>query len=170
MQVHLIVAMTPEGVIGKDNQLPWEIPSDLKRFRRLTLGHPVIMGATTFLGIVERLGHPLEGRMNLVLTSKRTREVQTRGGIAVPSPEKALAIAQNQHPRDPFVIGGASIYERFLPHCDILHLTTVQTKLEGDARFPDLNLRKWKPPMETVALTLQDPKDQHPTSYAEYHR
>lgn len=170
MHVHMIVAMTPDRVIGKGNRLPWsQIPSDTQRFRRLTMGHPCIMGSQTFFGILNMLKWPLDGRTSIVLTSRHTRKVEDNGGIAVSSPEIALKVAQ-QFPQDPFVIGGSKVYEQFLPLTDRLHVTNVQAKLEGDAYFPDINLAKWGTLVEALTLGKHNLVDSHHTSYAVFAR
>lgn len=169
MPLQMIVAMTQDRVIGHKGRMPWRLLSDLRRFRKVTNGHPLIMGATTFFGIIEILGGPLDGRPNIVLSRGHTRAVEDNGGIAASSPEAALAVAR-RYPEEAFVIGGAQVYDRFLPLTRILHVTHVQGDIEGDTWFPEINLHAWGPPTESLGLKVQDPSDSHPTSYAVYRR
>lgn len=124
----LIAAVARNGVIGRDNALPWRLKADLARFRALTLGHPVLMGRKTW----ESLGRPLPGRRNLVLTRQPGHVAQ--GAEVFASPDAALAAVAGA--RRVFVIGGAEIYRALLPRADTLLLTEVDAEVEGDARFP----------------------------------
>lgn len=125
----LLAALDRNRAIGKDNALPWHLPDDLKRFKRLTLGHPVVMGRKTY----ESIGRPLPGRTNLVVT--RDRDLAIAGTIVVHSLEDALAAAGNAP--EIFVIGGEQIYQLALPHADRLELTEIDTAIEADAWFPE---------------------------------
>lgn len=131
MRVALIAALAANGVIGRDGALPWRLPADLARFKKLTTGHPVVMGRKTH----ESIGRALPGRLNLVLT---------RGGSHFPgcetvaSADAAIARAQREGASELWVIGGAAIYEAFLPLADRLELTHVEAEVEGDVRFPAL--------------------------------
>lgn len=125
----LLAALDRNRAIGKDNALPWHLPDDLKRFKRLTLGHPVVMGRKTY----ESIGRALPGRTNLVVT--RDRELAIAGTIVVHSLEAALAAAGSA--TEVFVIGGEQIYRLALPHADRLELTEIDTAIEADAWFPD---------------------------------
>lgn len=169
MKLQLIVAMTPDSVIGDNGQLPWKLPSDLRRFRQTTLGHAVIMGRKTFEGIVAALGRPLDGRSNIVLTQRGRKDVEARGGIPASSPEQALAFAKKVDD-EPFVIGGAQVYEQLLPRVRTVHLTNVQVHIEGDTKFPAINLRTWKLRPGCIGLSRHDPNDEYASSYAVYDR
>lgn len=128
-----IVAMTPERVIGKDNDLPWRLPEDLKMFKRTTAGHPVVMGRKTW----DSLGKykPLPGRQNIVIT--RDDAWSEDGATVIFSPEMLREIElQDEHV---FVIGGAQIYELFLPHLDELIVSHVFKSYEGDTQFPEFS-------------------------------
>jgi dihydrofolate reductase len=124
----LVAAVAANGVIGRDNALPWRLPGDLKRFRALTMGHAVIMGRRTF----ESLGRPLPGRTNIVLSRHGGRTLV--GAIVVSSLDDGLAAV----PRgaEAFVIGGAEIYRLALARADRLVLTEVHGSFDGDVRFP----------------------------------
>jgi dihydrofolate reductase len=136
MRLALIVAMTPDRVIGRDGTLPWRLPADLRRFKRLTLGHAVIMGRRTFASI----GKPLFGRDNIVLT--RQRDFAAPGCRVAHSAEEALELARTA--AGVFVIGGAEVYAAFLPQAERIYLTLVQAPLPGDTRFPALVPEEWR--------------------------
>jgi dihydrofolate reductase len=130
-QLQMIVAASQNGCIGKDGDLPWHISEDLKRFKRLTLGHAIIMGRKTH----ESIGRPLKKRRNIVVT--RREGATFEGCEVVGSVEEALELAWQTDPA-PFIIGGASIYEAALPHATRIHLTRVEREVEGDTFLPDL--------------------------------
>ena len=135
MIISLIVAMAKNKVIGKDNKLPWQIPEDLKRFKRLTLGHPIIMGRKTF----ESIGRPLPGRDNLVLS--RDPQYQAVGIQSFTSLEEVLQFCRNNYATDEevFVIGGEQIFKQALPLADRIYLTKILSEVEGDTFFPDFD-------------------------------
>ena len=131
MFVSLIVAMSENRVIGRDGALPWRLPDDLARFKRLTMGHAVIMGRTTY----ESIGRPLPGRRNVVLS---------RRGVAVPgtcvfvSLDKALGALAPEHDHA-FVIGGQELYQAALPVADRIYLTLIHRTIAGDTFFPAIS-------------------------------
>jgi dihydrofolate reductase len=133
--VSLIVAMAQNGVIGRDNSLPWRLPKDLKRFRAFTLGKPILMGRKTF----ESIGRPLPGRTNLVLT--RDRSWFAAGVVVVHSVEEALAQAGSSE--ELVAIGGAEIYRLVLPFARRIYLTHVHADVPGDIYFPDFDPTQW---------------------------
>ena len=124
-------------VIGNNNQLLWHIPVDLKRFKALTLGHPIIMGRKTFESIIQILGKPFPGRTNIVVT--RDPEYKYEGVIAVTSLEEAFLVAQKENPTEIHIGGGTQIYEQALPYVDRLHLTFIDDDQSGDTVFPDFS-------------------------------
>ncbi len=130
-RLSIFVAVDEERAIGKDNQLLWHIPEDLKHFKELTTGHAVIMGENTYHSI----GRPLPHRTNIVMTLDRG--VKLSGCLVAYSLEEALAVAREHEAEEIFVMGGASIYRQFLPLTDRLYLTLVQGKHEADTFFPD---------------------------------
>lgn len=154
--------MAENRCIGRDNGLPWHIPADLKRFRTLTLGKPVIMGRKTFESIVERLGKPLPGRTNIVVgrTAPPAPQTDADGWETLPARtiEEALEIARKQAATrnlDEIIIGGgALIYEQTLPFTDRLYLTEIRQTVEGDAFFPALDAAQWR---ETAREDLTGP-------------
>lgn len=134
VMVSIIAAMGKNRAIGKNNRLLWHIPEDLKRFKRLTQGHPVIMGRKTFESILASLGKPLPGRTNIVVTHNAAWNYP--GVISAPSIEEALARATELNSGEIFIIGGAQIYEQALPFADKLYLTLIDDEKDGDSFFP----------------------------------
>jgi dihydrofolate reductase len=134
--VTLIVAVADSGVIGHDNALPWHLPDDLKRFKRLTLGKPVVMGRKTF----ESIGKPLPGRQNIVVT--RDANYQREGITVVHGVDAALEAAAGQ--AEIMVIGGAELFRLFLPLASRVHVTRVHGDIAGDVKWPPLDVREWK--------------------------
>ena len=132
--ISIIVAVARNGVIGGGNTLLWHISEDLKRFKALTTGHPVVMGRKTF----ESLGRPLPNRTNVVVTRQH---IEIPGGTVAGSLEEALALFPAQE--EVFVTGGGQIYAQALPLADRIYLTTVMRDYEGDTRFPDWNRSGW---------------------------
>lgn len=121
--------------IGRDNKLLWHVPDDLKRFKELTLGHPVIMGRKTFESILEILGRPFPGRTNIVVT--RQKDYAPEGVLVARSLEEAFALAEAEQPREIHIGGGAELYRQALPYTDRLHLTIFDDDQEGDTHFPE---------------------------------
>jgi len=126
-----IVATTLNGVIGKDNTIPWHIPEDFKFFKKTTMGHILVMGRKTY----ESIGRPLPGRKTIVLTSNpdsvQHKEVDTISSI------KELENIHTEENQDIFICGGARVYKELLPYCSDLYLTLVNKEIEGDTCFPD---------------------------------
>ena len=138
MALNLIYACADNGVIGRDNTLPWHLPEDLAHFRQLTLGCPVLMGRKTWDSLPPRF-RPLPGRLNLVLT--RQADWQAEGATRVDSLEQALA--QCPAGQDLWVIGGAEVYALALPRADRLEITEVHLQAMGDAVAPRIDPRVW---------------------------
>lgn len=134
--VSVIVAVGDGGVIGGNGGLLWHISEDLRMFRRVTTGHPVVMGRRTFAS----LGRPLPGRTNVVVT--RNSSWRSDGVVAVGSLEQALAIFPSEE--EVFVIGGGEIYARAMPLADRLYLTRVYARFEGDVFFPEWEPSEWR--------------------------
>jgi len=129
--VTLVVAVADSGVIGRDNALPWHLPDDLKRFKQLTLGKPIVMGRKTF----ESIGKPLPGRQNIVVT--RDPNYHRDGITAVPGIDAAVEAAGGAP--EVMVIGGAELFRLFLPRATRVHLTRVHGDIDGDVRWPALD-------------------------------
>ena len=137
MQIVLIVAIAENGVIGRDNAIPWRLKSDMQRFRRLTMGKPVIMGRKNF----QSLPKPLPGRTNIVVT--RDADFQANGALVATSFEHAFEAARGDALRrfatEIMMIGGAEVYRQFMPRADRLEITEVHAEVDGDTRLqPDL--------------------------------
>jgi len=135
-RVYLIAAVAANGVIGAQGRLPWRLPEDLRHFKALTLGHPIIMGRKTW----ESLARPLPGRENIVVT--RSSGYTARGAHVAASLEAALALCSGEPVA--FVIGGGELYAAALPIADGLVLTEIHCDYAGDARFPDFDRSAWR--------------------------
>ncbi len=131
----MIVAVADSGVIGRDNGLPWHLPEDLKRFKRLTMGKPIVMGRKTF----ESIGKPLPGRQNIVVT--RDPNYRREGVTVVHDTEAALRAAGPV--AEIMVIGGAELFGALLPRAGRIHLTRVHGNIPGDIMWPALDEREW---------------------------
>ncbi|GJM03945.1 MAG: dihydrofolate reductase [Rhodomicrobium sp.] len=187
MLISLIVAASENGVIGRDNDMPWRLPTDLKRFKRLTMGSAIIMGRKTFHSI----GRALPGRCNIVLT--RDDDFKADGVLIARTIEAALALAQQETstsdtshktPADQtsdkagieegaaeaevFVIGGAEIYKQTLKLADRVYLTRVKGHIEGDAYFPQLAADEWREVDHEGPF--QTEQDSHEISFTTYMR
>ncbi len=136
MEVAIIVAMTPQGLIGKNNQLPWHLPADLQRFKKITIGHPIVMGRKTF----ESLPGVLPGRQHIVLTRDKNYQADECDVVTNWQQVKIAALDA----AIVYVIGGADIYEYALPVAKYLNITIVHAELNGDTYFPDWDQSKWK--------------------------
>lgn len=136
MKLSLIVAMSRNQVIGHAGRLPWRLSDDLKRFKRLTMGHPIIMGRKTF----ESIGKALPGRTSIVIT--RQKDFRPAGVRVASSLSQAIQLAQDNE--EAFVVGGAQVYAEALPRVDRIYVTLVETDVEGDTLFPDWNPRDWR--------------------------
>lgn len=136
MMRSLVVAVARNGVIGRDNQLPWKLPDDLAYFRKVTMGHPVVMGRRTY----ESIGRPLAGRRNIVVT--RNRDFQAPGCDVVPSLQAAWQAAGDAG--EVSIIGGTSIFAETLPIADRIHLTEVDADVPGDTFFPEFDRAQWR--------------------------
>ena len=134
--ISLIVARDLNGVIGRDNALPWRLPADLRRFKTLTMGKPMLMGRRTF----DSIGRALPGRANLVL--KRDPAWQAAGTVAVHSVDEAFE--KTRGATELMVIGGAELFKLVLPLAERIYLTDVEATLEGDTRIPDLGPEEWR--------------------------
>jgi dihydrofolate reductase len=133
----LVVAMSEDRCIGLDGKLPWHISEDLKHFKRLTVGHAIIMGRKTF----ESIGRPLPKRRNIVITRRQSYAPDGSVEVAT-SLEEAIALARQTDPM-PMIIGGASVYAEALPQVTTIYLTEVHRHVDGDAYFPQLDSGEW---------------------------
>ncbi|MDQ8022434.1 MAG: dihydrofolate reductase [Moraxellaceae bacterium] len=159
-KIALIAAVAKNGVIGRDNTLPWRLPEDLKRFKALTLGHPIIMGRKTW----DSLGRPLPGRENIVIT--RQAGFAAEGARVVHGLQEAIEACADKDTA--FIIGGAQLYTQALPQADLLFLTEVDAEVEGDALFPPFDRLAFS---ETArAFHAADERHDHAYSFVDYAR
>jgi len=134
--VSLVAAMAENRVIGRDNALPWRLPSDMKHFKELTIGHTVIMGRKTY----DSMGQPLVERRNVVIS--RDPGLAYDGAEVVASLDDALGLAAGED--EVFVAGGGEIYRLALSRADRIYLTVVHTTVEGDTHFPEFDVEEWQ--------------------------
>lgn len=160
MKLALIWAMSRDRTIGRGNALPWHLPEDLKYFKRVTLGKPIIMGRKTW----ESIGRPLPGRSNIVIS--RDPNFHAEGVRVVHTLEQALSLAHSigviDGSDEVVVIGGAQIYALTLPKADRLYLTEVHAQVEGDAHFPDFDETQW----QELAREEHAASDANPYAYS----
>jgi dihydrofolate reductase len=154
MKLCLIVAVSRNGVIGRDNQLPWHLPEDLKFFKSVTMGKPILMGRKTF----ESIGRPLPGRTNIVIS--RDPQWDSAGVEVAQSLEAALQLGREAchaaGAEEIMVIGGEQIYRMSLPLADRLYLTQVDAEIEGDAYFPVVDFDDWRQVSEVIPEAYDD--------------
>lgn len=143
----IVVAIAENGVIGKDGKLPWHLPSDLKHFKKTTMGNPLLMGRNTF----ESIGKPLPGRDNLVLT--RNRELNFPGCIMLNSVEEAVDFCRKY--QKVFIIGGGDIFRLTLDITDVIIVTQLRREVEGDVFFPEIDLSTFKI-VESVDYNIEE--------------
>lgn len=136
MKISLIVAMASNRIIGANKQMPWHLSADLKRFKAITLGAPILMGRNTY----EAIGRPLPGRTNIVVSSNPN--YQAAGCLVFQDTDAALAFACTTA-EEIFIIGGATLYERFLPQADTLYITEINKEFSGDTAFPAWPTADW---------------------------
>lgn len=141
MIISLIAALTENRVIGKNNDLPWHLPDDMKYFMQTTSGHHVVMGRKNYESIPVKF-RPLPNRINIVVT--RQEEYEAPGCVVVNSISAGIDLAMDNRETEVFVIGGAEIYAQSLAFANRLYLTEIQTSLEGDAFFPMFNKPEWR--------------------------
>ncbi len=154
MKISIVVAMDANGVIGRDNELPWHLPADLQHFKKTTMGKPILMGRKTW----ESIGRPLPGRTNIVIT--RDSDYQADGCIVVNSIDAAMAAAGEQD--EVMVIGGAEFYRQVLPRADTLYLTRIHASFDGDTVFPELYAADWR----EVERSDQSADEKNPHDYS----
>lgn len=145
MKISLIVAMATNRVIGINGQMPWHLSADLKKFKQITTGHPIVMGRKTY----ESIGRPLPERRNLIISRNPDYQV---AGCEVFSDIQA-AIASCKESEELFVIGGAAFYETMLPKANFLYLTEIHKEFAGDTYFPEINAQEWQ---EIERLDIND--------------
>lgn len=162
MHFSLLLAASENNVIGKNNKLPWHLPADLKYFKNLTWGMPVIMGRRTY----DSFGKTLPGRRNIVIT--RNKEWKAEGVDVVHSIEEAVALAKESAVKEIFIIGGSEIFKNILPKADRIYLTRIHQSFEGDAFFPVLNEEEWQ--LVKNRDCAADEKNAYPHSFQVWER
>lgn len=135
-QISIVVAISENNAIGKDNQLLWHLPADLKHFKNITTGHTIIMGRKTY----DSIGKPLPNRRNIIIT--RQKDLNLEGVEVVNSLEEALSLSKDEE--EVFIIGGAEIYKQSVAVSHRIYLTRVHQEFEADAFFPELDNETWK--------------------------
>jgi dihydrofolate reductase len=160
MKRSIVVAVARNGVIGRDNQLPWRLPADLAHFKRVTMGHPVVMGRRTY----ESIGKPLPGRKNIVVT--RDRGYRAPGCVVAHSLDEAWQAAAGAE--EVCVIGGTTLFEETLPLADAIHLTEVEADVAGDTYMPRFDRGEWQE--REVARHPADERNAYPIRILELER
>ena len=159
-RVSLIVAMARNRVIGAGGRIPWYLPNELQLFKRITMGHPIIMGRKTY----ESIGRLLPGRTTIIVT--RQSDYRVPGAIVAHSLDEAIARCRNEE--EIFVIGGGELYRETLPRADRIYLTTVEAEPPGDTFMPEIDWSAWR---ETSAESFgTDEKHAYPYRFAVYDR
>jgi dihydrofolate reductase len=160
MKISIVVAMAANRVIGRDNQLPWHLPADLRHFKQLTMGKPILMGRKTH----ESIGRSLPGRTNIVIT--RDEGYSAEGCVVVHSIEAAMEAAGTAD--EIMVIGGAEFYRQVFPYTDAIYLTLIHEDFEGDTLFPELSDSEWREVERTACEA--DEKNPHRYSFVRLDR
>lgn len=158
MTISLIAALSQNRAIGKNNDLPWHLPDDMKYFMRTTKGHYVIMGRKNYQSIPEKF-RPLPNRTNIVVT--RQLNFNAPGCQVVNSIEQALNMAKSSNEKEVFIIGGAEIYSQGFAMANKLYLTEIQATIEGDTYFPKFDKNQWK----ETSRTHHSTDDRHAHSF-----
>ena len=156
-----IVAVSKNDVIGKNNDLPWSIPEDMKFFREKTKGKALIMGRKTF----DSVGHPLPHRLNVVIT--RQKDYHPEGAVVVSSMDEALALCEskmNEYGEEVFIIGGGQIFKETINMVDIIYLTRIHKDFDGDIKYPKVN------PLFFEEIERRDREEPVPFSFLTYRR
>jgi dihydrofolate reductase len=159
--ISYIVAMDECRVIGKNNQLPWHLPEDLKFFKKVTMGHPIAMGRKTH----ESIGRLLPGRENIIIT--RNVDYHCEGCTMFYSIKDFVEYCREQE-EEIFVIGGAEIFKETFPHCDRLYLTHIHEKFDGDTFFPEFDFNDWE--LKSSEKGIKDEKNPYDYEFCVYDR
>ena len=141
MVISIIVAVSENNVIGRNNNLPWHLPADMKYFKDKTMGHFVVMGRKNFDSIPDKY-RPLSGRTNVVVT--RQNNFNAAGVQVVHTINEAIQLAKEKNETECFIIGGGEIFSQSIELCDRIYLTRIHHRIEGDVFFPELNQKEWK--------------------------
>ncbi|HYC59489.1 MAG TPA: dihydrofolate reductase [Thermoanaerobaculia bacterium] len=162
MRLSIIAALSTNSVIGRANGIPWRLSTDLKRLKALTMGHHLIMGRKTW----ESVGQPLPGRVMVVITR---RDLEDEGIVVVRSFDEAVRIAEEAGDEEPFIGGGAEIYQQTIHRAHRMYLTRVHAEIEGDTFFPDFDdVSEWH--LVDAEHREADEKNEYPYSFLTYDR
>ena len=153
MKISLIVAMASNRVIGLNNKMPWHLSADLKKFKSITMGSPILMGRKTY----ESIGRPLPGRTNMIIS--RNLDYQQEGCLVFNDLKTAFTKAA-ESTDEIFIIGGSDLYKAILPMADMIYLTLINRDFEGDTFFPEIDLNEWS------EVTREDIKDDPDTRFS----
>lgn len=164
--ISMIAAVSKNGIIGRDGDMPWRLSTDLKRFKKVTMGCPIIIGRKTFLSFG---GKPLPGRQNIVIS----RSAYNADGIThCFSLESAIKIAKataiNDDKKEIFIVGGGQIYDLAMPLADRLYMTHIDAEIDGDTKFPEIDQNLWE--INHQEHVPAGEKDNYPTQYVIYRR
>lgn len=163
MRLSMIAALSTNGVIGRDSGIPWRQSTDLKRLKALTMGHHIIMGRKTF----DTIGRPLPGRTNVVIT--RQPDFSAEGVVVVSSLEDAIRLVAEAGDSEPFIAGGAQIYELAMHRADRMYLTRIHADIPGDTFFPEFDdVSEWH--LTDAEHFEADEKNEYPWSFLTYDR
>ena len=161
-KISIIVAIAKNRVIGKDNKMPWHLPADLKHFKKVTYGFPIIMGRKTF----ESIGKPLPGRKSIIISRQENLSLNFDSVEVVHSFSEAAKVANDYE--EAFVIGGSDIYQLALPFAEKIYMTKLDLETEGDTHFPELDTEKWT--LVDEEHHQADAKNPHDYSFLIYER
>jgi dihydrofolate reductase len=160
MSLSIIVAMDENGLIGRDNDLPWRLPNDLKRVKEITSGHTIVMGRKNY----ESIGHPLPDRRNIIIT--RNTEYTVDGCEIIYNPDPILNEVDSEE--EVYIFGGSEIYKIFLPFVKTIYITRINHSFEGDTYFPEINWDEWHESCREVHGI--DEKNKYPHTFYIYDR
>lgn len=166
MKLSLIVAIAENGIIGRDGELPWHLAADLQRFKRITMGHAIVMGRKTW----QSIGRALPGRTSIVITRRTDFDPGDPKALVASSLDEALQLASQADCQQDqiFIIGGATIYDDTLPRADRLYLTRVHADVEGDVSFPAIDWEKWQ--LREQSRHTADALNDHAYTFEMYER
>jgi dihydrofolate reductase len=164
MRISIIAAVAENGIIGRGGQLPWRLSADLQRFKRLTMGHAIIMGRRTW----ESIGRALPGRRSVVVTRQPDYNPGVTEIAVAASLDDALRLAEGSNESEAFIIGGGELYREAILRADRLYFTRVLAKVEGDTRFPEFDWSQWQ--LTESELQRADEKNDHPFNFEIHER
>ena len=165
MKLSIIVAASENNVIGRNNDLPWHLPADLKYFKETTMGHCVVMGRKNYESIPPKF-RPLQGRTNIVIT--RQQDYKADGAVVVNSIQEAIDYSKNKNETECFITGGGEIFSQSLQYSEKIYLTRIHAVIEGDIHFPELKMNEWKEVSRKDVLP--DEKNKYSFSFLVYER